>query len=84
MNPNIRVIDEDNNEFEVEVIDIFEVVDYPGKEYILYTRGKEIDKDNIEVYVSIIKEGENGFLLENISNDLEWQQVQKAINEMGD
>ena len=84
MNPNIRVIDEDNNEFEEEVIDIFEVVDYPGKEYILYTRGKEIDKDNIEVYVSIIKEGENGFLLENISNDLEWQQVQKAINEMGD
>ena len=83
MDNKINVYDEQGNVHEVEVLDIFNVEGY-DKDYILYTSNKEVDADNIEVYVSILKEENGNYLLLNISDDNEWNIVQQAINEMGD
>lgn len=83
MNNIIRVTNENGETFEVEVLDIFEVAGYEGKEYIVYSRGKEID-NNVEVYVSILRDQNGEFLLDNITDDKEWEDVEKAMDEMGE
>lgn len=82
MNNIIEVIGEDGLKFEVEVLDIFSVKGYDNKDYILYTRNKEID-NNIEVYISILKKNGNEYQLLNIENEEEWKAVQMAVDEMG-
>ena len=83
MNNIINVFDEDGNSFEVEVLDIFSVEGY-DKDYVLYTRNKEIDENNIEVMVSILTENNGQYSLLNIEDDKEWDTVQKALDEIGD
>lgn len=83
MDNKINVIDEYGNAYEVEVLDIFNVEGY-DKDYILYTNNKEIDNDNIEVFVSILEEKDGNHALLNIEDEEEWANVQMAINEMGD
>lgn len=81
----IKITDEFGKQFDVEVLDIFNVAGYEGKDYILYTRNEEVDANNIEVYVSILKQDdENHYSLLNIEDEQEWEVVQKAIDEMGD
>lgn len=77
----ISVIDQDNNKYEVEVLDIFGVVGYEDKEYILYTQNEEVDDDNIKVYVSILEETMDGYKLTKIEDEKEFEAVQIAINE---
>lgn len=79
----IKVVDEYGNTFEVEVLDIFEVEGY-DHEYILYTRNEEVDEDNIEAYVSILKNENDSYSLVNIDDEEEWSVVQKAIAEAGE
>lgn len=50
----INVFDENGVEHQIEVLDIFNVEGYDN-EYVLYTNNKEIDNDNVEAYVSILK-----------------------------
>lgn len=78
----INVVDANGNNYTVEVLDIFGVEGF-DKDYILYTMNKEIDEENIETYVSILKENDGNFSLEDISDDNEWDVVQRAILEMG-
>lgn len=79
----ITVVNEDGITSQVEVLDIFNVNGY-DKDYILYTRNKEIDDNNIEVFVSILENNGDSYSLLNIEDDKEWEDVQKAMNEMGD
>ena len=81
MNNMIKVTNEYGEEIELEVLDIFQVEGYEGKDYILYTNNKELDDDHIEVFVSNLVEDEKGFSLLNIADEVEWETVQKAINE---
>ena len=83
MDNKISVYDKDGNDYVVEVLDIFQVDGY-DKDYILYTQNREIDKDNIEVLVSILSEKDGVFSLLNIDDEDEWETVKKAIDEMGD
>ena len=77
----IKVTNPENQTFEVEVLDIFTVTGYEDKDYILYSLGEEIDADNEQAYVSILKpEGDNYSLVE-IQDEKEWETVQKAIQE---
>ena len=76
----ISVVDEYGNTFEVEVLDIFEVEGY-DHEYILYTRNEEYDDENVEAFVSILKNDNENYSLENIEDDQEWETVQRAIDE---
>lgn len=83
MEDKITVVDENGNRFEVEVLDIFNVEGYDN-DYILYTKNIEVDPDNIETYVSILKEENDEYTLLNIEDNNEWNTVQRAILEMGD
>ena len=80
MNDVISVVDEYGNVFEVEVLDIFEVEGF-DHEYIMYTRNEEVDDENIETFVSILKNDNDNYSLINIDDDAEWEAVQKAIAE---
>lgn len=84
MNNFITIVDDQGKELEVEVLDIFTVAGYENKDYIMYTMNKEIDENNIEVLVSILEKKGNVYNLETITDEKEWEEVQKAINEMGD
>ncbi len=79
----ISVVDEDGNRFDVEVLDIFNVEGF-NNDYILYTRNILVDQENVETYVSILKEENDNYNLLNIEDENEWNTVQKAILEMGD
>ena len=72
----------DNKTIEVEVLDIFNVVGYEGKDYIMYTLGEKIDEENEKVSISILNDkGDNNFELVGITDDKEWDMVEKAIQE---
>lgn len=78
----ITITTPDNKEIEVEVLDIFNVVGYEGKDYIMYTLGEKINEDNERVYISILNDkGNNTFELLGISDEKEWEAVQQAIQE---
>jgi len=77
----IHVVDENGRNIEVEVLDIFEVEGYDN-EYIMYTKGEQVDKDNERVYISILQENDDeSFTFKDISDDKEWDEVQSAIQE---
>lgn len=80
----ITVTTENNEQVKIEVLDIFSVVGYDGKDYILYTQNKEVDTDNIQAYVSILENKDGNYSLVAITDDKEWIEVQKAVQEMED
>ena len=67
------VIDTKNTEIKIT---------YEDKEYIMYTQNKEVDEDNIKVFISILHKENDQYQLLGITDDQEWETVQKAINEM--
>jgi len=78
----ITITTPDHKEMEVEVLDIFNVVGYEEKDYIMYTLGEKINEDNERVYISILNDkGNNTFELLGISDEKEWETVQQAIQE---
>ena len=78
----ITITTPDHQEMEVEDLDIFNVVGYEGKDYIMYTLGEKINEDNERVYISILNDkGNNTFELLGISDEKEWEAVQQAIQE---
>lgn len=78
----ITLTTSDNKQIEVEVLDFFNVVGYEGKDYIMYTLGEKVDEDNEKVYISILNEkDDNTFELLSITDEKEWDMVEKAIEE---
>lgn len=78
----ITITTPDHKEMEVEVLDIFNVVGYEEKDYIMYTLGEKINEENERVYISILNDkGNNTFELLGISDEKEWEAVQQAIQE---
>ena len=78
----ITITTEDGKQTKVEVIDIFSVVGYEDKDYILYTQNIEVDKDNIKAYVSILEENNGVYSLKEIEDEKEFEDVQAALKEM--
>jgi uncharacterized protein YrzB (UPF0473 family) len=78
----VKVTNANGQEFDAEILDIFNVVGY-DKDYCLYTFGEQVDQDNEKVYVSILKEKENeeGYDFVGITDQKEWNDVQEAVNE---
>lgn len=81
MDNKIKVVTPDNQALEVEVLDIFNVVGYEGKDYVLYSLGEQIDADHEQAYISILEQGTDGYSLVEIKDAKEWNAVQKAIAE---
>lgn len=80
----ITATTETGQQVKIEVIDIFNVVGYEGKDYILYTQNIEVDAENIKAYVSILENNNGSYNLVAINDETEWEEVQKAISEMED
>lgn len=78
----IMVTAENGGQYQAEVLDIFNVNGYDGKEYIMYSFGESVDADNEKVYVSILEEVNNTYNLKEISDENEWNAVQQAISEI--
>lgn len=76
----IKITTENGKEVDAEVLDIFGVEGF-DHDYCLYTFGEDNDDDNQKVYVSIIKEKDDGFDFIAITDEEEWQAVQEALNE---
>ena len=78
----VTVTTDDGKEYQADVIDIFEVEGYPGKEYILYSFGENVDGDSETVYMSILKDTEDGYLLEAVKDEEEIKAVGEAVDEL--
>lgn len=73
------VTDENNNQVTIQVLDIFTLDEYPGKEYIFYTKNEE-EGEYIKTYVSILDEQETTASLNTIEDEDEFNIVQQYIN----
>lgn len=78
----VTVTTDDGKEYQADVIDIFEVEGYPGKEYILYSFGENVNGDSETVYMSILKDTEDGYLLEAVKDEEEIKAVGEAVDEL--
>ncbi len=80
MNNKIKVLNENGELEEVEVIDFFRLDEF-DHEYVLYTKNEESGNDII-TYVSIINEVADGeFQFEGITNKDEEAKVEKKMQE---
>ena len=78
----LLITDEEGNEIKIEVLEIFSLDEYPGKEYVFYTKGEvSNDGEYEQTYVSVLKEEETSATLEAIEDELEFTQVQKYIHQ---
>ena len=80
METKIKVVTSNNQVLEIEVLDIFQVSGY-DRDYIMYSLGEEVDNENEQVYISILKNDHDSYSLEDISDDKEWEDVEKALLE---
>jgi len=80
MDTKIKVVTLDNQVLEIEVLDIFQVSGY-DHDYIMYSLGEDVDEENEQVYISILKNDHDSYSLEDISDDKEWEDVEKALLE---
>ncbi len=79
---NVLIVSGENGiKYNVKVIDIFHVEEYPNKEYIAYTFEENVDKEHFKAYISILKENAADFTLLGISDKEEWNKVQERFNE---
>ena len=74
----INVIDENGNNIEIEVLDIFSIKEYPNKEYIMYTKN-EVEGDYVKTYISILKENDDEAVLDEIVDDEEFNLIKTKI-----
>lgn len=74
----INVIDENGNNIEIEVLDIFSIKEYPNKEYIMYTKN-EVEGDYVKTYISILKENQDEAVLDEIVDDEEFNLIKTKI-----
>ncbi len=81
MDNKVKVVTPDNQQLEIEVLDIFNVVGYEGKDYILYSLGEQVDDDHEQAYISILEQDQDSYNLVEIKDAKEWEAVQNAIAE---
>lgn len=80
----IDITTDDGLKYKAEVIDIFNVDEYPDKDYIIYSFNEKFGEDEEKVYVSIIEEDGDDCKLQGISDPREWAIVQEAIKTSSD
>ena len=78
-----KVIDENGNEIECEVLFTFES-DETNKNYIVYTDNTTDESGNTKVYASIYTPGSENLNLQPIETDKEWKIIETILNELQD
>ena len=73
MDNKFKVIDENNNELEAEIITVF---DYKEKEYVIYAINKE--EENADICVSLLEKDSNNYpIFKDINDSKEKEEIDK-------
>ena len=75
----LNIINDEGNEEQIEVLDIFTLDAYPNKEYIHYTKNEQ-EGDMVKTYISILEENDTEVNLIAIEDENEFNAVQDYIN----
>ena len=76
----IKIINEDGNEQEYEILMLFRL-EKTKNNYIIYTDNSKDEDGNLMVLASIYNE-DNGVRLDPIETEEEWDEVEKLLNKM--
>ena len=76
---HIFVTDDEGKKYRAEVFDIFKVEGYDDNQYIMYSFGESVDDSNERVYISRVVEAGDSYNLVEISDEKEWDAVNKTI-----
>lgn len=78
MDNKFKVIDENNNELEAEIITVF---DYKEKEYVIYAINK--DEENADICVSLLEKDSNNYpIFKDINDSKEKEEIDKVAKEI--
>ena len=78
MDNKFKVIDENNNELEAEIITVF---DYKEKEYVIYAINK--DEENADICVSLLEKDSNNYpIFKDINDSKEKEEIDKVVTEI--
>ena len=78
MDNKFKVIDENNNELEAEIITVF---DYKEKEYVIYAINKE--EENTDICVSLLEKDSNNYpIFKDINDSKEKEEIDKVVKEI--
>ena len=80
MNKKIKVINDNGEEIEAEVLLYFNL-DSTGNNYILYTFGEKDDQKMETIHASILNKTEDGYKLETMP-DGDWETVKEVMREI--
>lgn len=75
----IKITNQEGKEIEIKAITILKKPD-DGKSFLLYTFDSE--SENMDVYASILKEENDSYILDSITDKEDWDLIQKAIQEL--
>lgn len=75
----IRIIDPDDTELDVELISILE---NNNKKYLVYTKGEKQKSGNMILYVSRLRVKGGKYILENIFEDNEWEELKSLLSKL--
>ena len=78
MDNKFKVIDENNNELEAEIITVF---DSKEKEYVIYAINKE--EENADICVSLLEKDSNNYpIFKDINDSKEKEEIDKVVKEI--
>ena len=78
MDNKFKVIDENNNELEAEIITVF---DYKEKEYVIYAINKE--EENADICASLLEKDSNNYpIFKDINESKEKEEIDKVVKEI--
>ena len=77
----LKITNQEGKEIDIKVVTILKKPDN-SKSFLLYTF--DDTKEKVDIYASIIKEENNAYVLDAITDKEDWDLVQKAIKELAD
>ncbi len=77
----LKITNQEGKEIDIKVITILKKPD-GSKSFLLYTFDDK--KEKVDIYASIIKEEDNAYILDAITDKEDWDIVQKAIKELAE
>lgn len=77
----IKITNPEGKEVEIKVITILKKPE-SNKSFLIYTFDDKAE--NVDIYASIIKEQDGGYILDSITDKDDWEMIQKAIQELSE
>lgn len=77
----IKITNPEGKEVEIKVITILKKPE-SDKSFLIYTFDDKAE--NVDIYASIIKEQDGGYILDSITEKDDWEMIQKAIQELSE